>query len=114
MAITDLAAHVGLIVELVEVDQASKDDAHVLVVLRVFGGFFQLVRHVLWYNVVEQPVGLRVEQRRLNNLEDNIYSQCPRVGAERRSCLVRLLFLPMPLNRDLEIGPGLGVCEAGE
>jgi len=38
--------------------------------------------------------------------------QSPGAGAERRSCLVRLLSLPIPLNRDLEIDPGLGVCEA--
>ena len=54
-----LAAHVGLIVEFVEVDETSKDDAHILVILRIFGGFFQLVWHVLWYNVVKQPVSLK-------------------------------------------------------
>jgi len=36
------------------------------------------------------------------------------VSVQRGGRLVRLLFLPMPPNRDLEIGPELGVCEAGE
>ena len=55
-----LAAHVGLVVELVEVDQTGEDDADVLVVLGVLlhGQLLQLIADVTGNDVVQEPIGL--------------------------------------------------------
>ena len=46
------SSHVGLVVELVEVDQAGEDDADLSVVLRILRRFFQRLGHVSRNDVV--------------------------------------------------------------
>lgn len=59
-----LAAFVGFIVELVEVDDRRKQDSGLSVILRVAGGRFQLFYDVTRDDVMQKPISLALENLR--------------------------------------------------
>ena len=70
-----LSPHVGLVVELVEVDQRGENDPHLPVVLRVSRALFQLDRDVSGNDVVQEPVRLQMQVKKIKYKLEEI-QQC--------------------------------------